>query len=810
MCMNSFNYSNGEPQTPKRTPTSAAFGESAFHTPKLESSFYDPRVTWNTADPYASSPEFLKTPQRLGLTTPSNHNYLHGLAERDSTTLDPSASFALSLSPQLERTSLSGTVRGSKTKGSTKKGSNRSGKKAAGDQGNNDGDGDGDRDTIDSAKRSAASMQTPPPTSTGRRKMQDRSNLGNTHPGEAGNNNHNHNNTMGPPDSSHLETPSRVVGISANLFEGQSPNLFEVAAGVSSADSPFFPQNRLFWGQDTQFPTGSLDMSDNYGDPFGPNQTTAFDAFDQGQMQHNTLQVPQFHTMQAPPGMGHFSDPHAYHTTPSMGPIDSNTLYPTSFSTSPRLPTVRDEDPAMFLSSPARRFGFSEPTLPQDTPPRLETRQPYHHQTEESKREKRLKELKRAKSLARRKAEAADEAADALRQSRSSQLLSRQSSTHSTHPHSRHASAHSSSGPGSSGSGVRKTPAKGRLSPLKTQAPSFPRPSSSAAALPGPVESVVLKIGKDGRAKTEMKVVAESPAAFGRGPGMDVDDSSTESETESSDESDFPISHSTNPSFNIHPDATPRQRNISRAHSTSRPHSKSSSYSSTVTSPHSGRHSPWTSSSRGSGKLPQQLPTQQEVWMSARNRHATNPPGGHSRGQSITDSEATQDDDDTGDAQHALKQVLKGRHRPARQPAPPTYSQKTRSSHALGILRSSPPGFGGRFDSRRGEISSPTTMTDPDFATPTTERQSNPSNGTRCVCNSMDNGGHLMIQCESCTHWLHTKCVGLDRQSLPPVYICIYCTQTPMRGGRIRDPLVGGVGGQIPTSPLAHKSYRFR
>jgi hypothetical protein len=37
-------------------------------------------------------------------------------------------------------------------------------------------------------------------------------------------------------------------------------------------------------------------------------------------------------------------------------------------------------------------------------------------------------------------------------------------------------------------------------------------------------------------------------------------------------------------------------------------------------------------------------------------------------------------------------------------------------------------------------------LTDPDLATPSTDRHSNPSNGTRCVCNSMDNGGHLMIQ----------------------------------------------------------------
>lgn len=62
----SFTDPNVEPQTPTRTPTT-----SSFETPKLESSFYDPRVTWNTADPYASSPELVKFPPRFDLASPS-------------------------------------------------------------------------------------------------------------------------------------------------------------------------------------------------------------------------------------------------------------------------------------------------------------------------------------------------------------------------------------------------------------------------------------------------------------------------------------------------------------------------------------------------------------------------------------------------------------------------------------------------------------------------------------------------------------------------------------------------------------------
>lgn len=58
-----------------------------------------------------------------------------------------------------------------------------------------------------------------------------------------------------------------------------------------------------------------------------------------------------------------------------------------------------------------------------------------------------------------------------------------------------------------------------------------------------------------------------------------------------------------------------------------------------------------------------------------------------------------------------------------------------------------------------------------------------------------------MVQCESCTKWLHMGCLGLKPSTLPPVYICVFCTgQTPLaRGGRIRGP--------VPfDSPLTHKS----
>jgi len=94
---------------------------------------------------------------------------------------------------------------------------------------------------------------------------------------------------------------------------------------------------------------------------------------------------------------------------------------------------------------------------------------------------------------------------------------------------------------------------------------------------------------------------------------------------------------------------------------------------------------------------------------------------------------------------------------------------------------------------------SPTT----DGATPSSSR----SGTTRCVCRQGEGwDGGLMIQCESCDNWLHAKCVGIDRKSLPPVYICAFCAQTPIARGRRGNG--GRDGGML--SPLAGKGGRLR
>ena len=66
-----------------------------------------------------------------------------------------------------------------------------------------------------------------------------------------------------------------------------------------------------------------------------------------------------------------------------------------------------------------------------------------------------------------------------------------------------------------------------------------------------------------------------------------------------------------------------------------------------------------------------------------------------------------------------------------------------------------------------------------------------------------------LVSSDSCSKWLHAKCVGLTNRNIPDLYVCTFCEQTPGRGG----------GGTIRASrqtssfrqsPLAHKSSTRR
>ncbi|KAL4818704.1 hypothetical protein BDW67DRAFT_157206 [Aspergillus spinulosporus] len=742
--LSSFSYPNGEPQTPTRTPPTSFFSDAAFQTPKLESSFFDPRVTWDTSDPYASSPEFLRTPQRFGLNSPRlpDKKPAQGLGSPGQHNAKPSGS-------QVE------TVR-----------KRRPSKiHAPGEDGSK---------TVESVK-SAASMQTPPPSSASRTKVTefgDLSSAGRQEPASS---------TAG----GHLETPSRVMGASPRLFGDlqSSPDPFQLGS-IDPSASPFFPQQRLFWDHGLDQHTSDLPLHGNEGGLFDTETADTLHA--------NTTEPPQELQIPQLPHIDRNMELSGLNNTIyglSSGVPTDAALFPAPFSTSPRPPLPKPEDPSLFLSSPARRFGGPQPT-PDKRLFSRQHRQPYHHQTEEFKRE----ELRRAQGV---NPHISDDEADEYTPRQTRPVLTRSLTV----------SAVSAPRPGSGGtmssaSGIRKSPSKGRSSPIKSLRAPLPRSNSLASVFPRS-QSVVLKIGKDGRAKTEMQPVLETSTGL-TDPlnSMDMDGSATESEYDSAEFPEYPPSSSRNPSFAV---SEAGRSTITRSEAGSRPPSMGS-----YTSSHSGRVSPWATAPRGPARRPP-LKATLDDWKRTPKRQSSRLPSDLSYSSSASIPGSIADvEEDSGDAQHALRKVLQDKGRiPRSQTIANFGSRSNRSLQSLAQLQSSPPRFGTERDSDAREANtSPTTVTDPDLATPCTDRYSNPSNGTRCICNSMDNGGHLMIQCESCSHWLHTKCVGLERSNLPSVYVCVFCAQTPTRKNRVRVP-VSGVG-HAPTSPLAHKSYRLR
>ncbi|KAG5948482.1 hypothetical protein E4U53_006263 [Claviceps sorghi] len=103
-----------------------------------------------------------------------------------------------------------------------------------------------------------------------------------------------------------------------------------------------------------------------------------------------------------------------------------------------------------------------------------------------------------------------------------------------------------------------------------------------------------------------------------------------------------------------------------------------------------------------------------------------------------------------------------------------------------------------------GGIISPTSLTESSYGPD--------SCGVRCVCNNSrgDEGEAFLVQCESCEMWLHGQCINITRRTMPSIYICGFCANTPDAARRRareceRDNALG-IGTN--SSPLANKSIR--
>ncbi|KAK1722393.1 PHD-finger domain-containing protein, partial [Colletotrichum acutatum] len=141
-----------------------------------------------------------------------------------------------------------------------------------------------------------------------------------------------------------------------------------------------------------------------------------------------------------------------------------------------------------------------------------------------------------------------------------------------------------------------------------------------------------------------------------------------------------------------------------------------------------------------------------------------------------------------GDAASELRKLVESRQKRGHQAPGSQRSQRFAS---------------GSFQGHLGGMMSPTGFTEASLPSPTKATYN-----VRCVCrNSTDRQGEYMVQCESCEMWLHGSCINISKRTLPSVYICAFCSNTPnMRGGRLRGngPALGPPGA----SPLARKSFR--
>jgi len=80
---------------------------------------------------------------------------------------------------------------------------------------------------------------------------------------------------------------------------------------------------------------------------------------------------------------------------------------------------------------------------------------------------------------------------------------------------------------------------------------------------------------------------------------------------------------------------------------------------------------------------------------------------------------------------------------------------------------------------------------------------------TRCVCKrTSEQGGTTMVQCDSCNNWLHMRCVGYSRKTLPKVFVCDFCAaptpQAKNRTTRRAAPTTPADGGD--SSPQSRTS----
>lgn len=773
--MYSFSYSSGQPPTPTGTPTSATFEQSFFSTPKAESSFYDPRVTWDTADPYALSPQFFRTPKDPTIRTPIQRpttasgpkrplsgkeleaeisSHVHHLSPNPSLSLPPvEPSRQLSSSPNpssAKRNCLDAADRGTATPEP------------------------GLALDTDSAMRSAVSMQTPPPTSTSasRRRAQQAHvvKLVKESAVTAGR----RMSSPGFATTNIAETPAGLVGASPQQFPSLqfSPDVFGFPMS-GPATAPVFAQQKLFWDPDQNTDAMGVDFAAFPGDHFGPGHQTGLDPFVSTQQQTHMSHAPG-------PSYNAFSTSISNALNEQGSTSFTMTMAPSpqaqqSFQTPPAA-ARKSIDPASFsghavnpsllFSSPSHQLKTSQTAVSSQADPDGDTLQPYAHQIQESKREREMRSGRMPRPTRGPEADspAVKLALKTLREEGAAHLGLKRSETDT-------ALTQRSAPPDQSSQVVSKVSAavehKPGISPGRMR--SRPEESNGASNLRSRKRTAVtFSIDANGRARTETRTIIEEPGArLDDIARMELDSASQDSDSEDSmGDEKRAVATGHGQSHSALPPQGSKQPKMGRFNTGSRAHSQKSSYASTLasTADAGSLHGAQMSKARAISNL--NLTTHEQ-----RNKQA-HPFTGTLSSSTLSDhrdssgenqeSDAEtvlESDEGKGDAQYELKKVLQDRAKKKVAGQLPhsglrstslaqhnVYSPLRVQTHTYDLNGAATPsvaqahnGYGANMNS------SPNTITDPDLATPSSDRDSRISGSTRCVCHSPDSDGQLMI-----------------------------------------------------------------
>ena len=734
-------HSGGEPPTPTRTPTSPNFFLNSFQTPKQDSRSHGPFSPWTPTFPSAARLDY-KTPthttfKTLAQSPKKNSRSLTGLdleAEIASHVHHLSPNPSLPLPPVEPRRQLSSSPNHSET-------SERKRLRLESTDFPPTHHKDDINQDASTSMTSASSMQTPPPTSTSasRRKAQ-QAQVARLVKASAEKGGLKMNFPALAAKPSNTQISASQVEQSPQHFTSLqfSPEGLGFPMSAGPATAPVYPQHKLFWDPEQGGDT-SMDMTFSMDDSFpafGVGLQKHLDPFDMSHDQPTGLSFP---------------------STPAFDLIGARSedlgMFPTSNADySPNRPTTsmttarksshgQVVNPSLLFSSPSRAAAEASSMPAASQSIQDDNLRPYAHQLREAQAELELEADMQNSRKPKRKRDAEHGDSPAVKvavQTLREDGVDPSGNTRDLLDISEAVNRRSKSS-NSNGSSRGKL-ATGQKSLRKQQSRvQIQRPASVPQSHKR--TSVTLTIDASGRAKTETKVLGH-----GTEPSFQMDVDSDQDSESSSSSSSAEMVTSRPQSFAYAP---PKQKlpPVGRFANRSSSHSQKSSYTSTLGSSGTVHTLPETSGRKASSSLYKQTNAYPPL-VSFNNGVREEP---ESEAETIVDS-----DDDRGDAQSELKKVLRSR---SQKKAPRKTTQPVQNRVLPDQRRTYPSRGtnGGPYYTTENLTPthlgydpfsniSPTTITDPDLATPSTGPSNISSDSIRCLCHTTNDDGQLMIQ----------------------------------------------------------------